>query len=351
MTDFLTELRGELLDAHASRRRKGRGQRAVGTFRSGVPRGLAVAAVAGALVAAALVFRVMLPPPSGAPRVVDVIRLGGNPTDAVLADGSVWVSDFAGRRVIRLEPGNRRVVARIAVSGQPVALAAGAGQTWVRAAVGDRGVVTRVGSDRSARVGFGATLAAGQDAVWAADVELGPERLQRIDAGTGRLSGRVGMRGVYALASGGDALWAVAAGGTVVQLDARSGAVRARWPAIAISSGSAVPAIAADADGAWVLRVGQGADSQAIRLEGNRITRHLPIPSSARPLLAEAPDGLWSVDEDVIHHRSSAIRLDPETGSVTARVDLGSRNPTALLPVGREIWIAASDGTVSVVGA
>lgn len=350
MTDFLTELRGEVLDAHASRRANGRGRRAFRIALSDAPRALAVTAAVAALVAAVLAIRAVLPPPSAAPRVLDVIRLGGNPTDAVLADGSVWVGDFAGRRVLRLTPGKRRVAARIAVPGQPVAIAAGAGGIWVRTAVGDRGVVTRVGSGRSARVGYGATLAAGPAAVWAADVELGPERLQRIAPRTGRRAGPVGIRGIYALAAGGDVLWAVTGNGTVLALDGRTGAVRARWPAIALSSGSAVPAIAADDHGAWVLRVGQADDSQAIRLEGNRITRRLPIPSSVRPLLAEAPDGLWSVDEDVAHHTSSAIRLDPETGSVTARVGLGSRNPTALLAVGRELWITASDGTVTAVG-
>ena len=159
-------------------------------------------------------------------------------------------------------------------------------------------------------MGFGSTLAASATAVWAADVELRPEGIHRIDADTGRDAGVLDIPGVYALASGGESLWAVTAKGTVLRLDGRTGAVRARWPAIAISAGTAAPALVADADGAWVLRVGQGNASQAIRLEGDRIVRRLPIPPSARPLLAQAPDGLWTVTEDAVHHRNAAVRLD-----------------------------------------
>ena len=99
-----------------------------------------------------------------------------------------------------------------------------------------------------------------------------------------------------------------------------------------------------------LLRVAQGADSQAIRLEGDRVAHRLPLPQSVLPLLAQAPDGLWTVSEDSIRHRYAALRLDPDSGEVPARVDLGIRNPTGLLPVGDEVWITASDGTVTVIG-
>lgn len=350
MSDFVTGLRAELLDAHAARRRSGRARRILRGLPLHAPRALAAGTAVAALVVAVLVTRAMVPPPSGAPRVVDVIRVGGNPTGAVLADGSVWVSDFAGRRVIRLAPANRQVTTRIAVDGQPVAVTAGRGGPWVRTAVGDGGTVGRIGSGRATRVGYGSTLAAGTTAVWAADVELPPEGIHRLDADTGRDAGLVDIPGVYALASGGGSLWAVTGNGTVLRLDGRTAAVRARWPAIAISAGTADPALAADADGAWVLRVAQGEDSQAIRFEGNHVARRLPIEQTVRPLLAQAPDGLWTVSEDRVRHGFAAVRLDPESGAVTARIDLGIRNPTALLPVGDEIWIAAGDGTVTVVG-
>ena len=350
MSDFLTELRSELLDAHAARRRSGRARRLARALASDAPRAIAAVTGVAALAVAVLVMRALIPLPSASPHVVDVIRVGGNATDAVLADGSVWISDFTGHRVVRLLPATRRVVERIAVGGAPVAVTAGRSGTWARTAVGEGGVVTRVGSDRATQVGNGSTLAAGATAIWAADVELEPEGIHRIDAGTSRDADFVDIPAVRALATGGDALWAVTGNGTVLRLDGRTGAVRARWPAIAISAGTADPALVADADGAWVLRVAHGADNQAIRFEGDRVARRLPLPQSVLPLLAQAPDGLWTVSEDAVRHRYAALRLDPDSREVTARVDLGIRNPTGLLPVGDEVWITASDGTVTVIG-
>jgi hypothetical protein len=350
MSDFLTELRSELLDAHAARRRSGRTRRILRALESDAPRALVAVTAVAALVVAVFVMRAMAPPPSASPRVVDVIRVGGNATDAALADGSVWISDFTGQRVVRLLPANRRVVGRIAVGGPPVAVTAGRNGTWTRTAVGEGGMVTRVGSDRATPVGNGSTLAAGATAIWAADVELQPEGIHRIDARTGRNADFVDIPGVHALATGGDALWAVTGNGTVLRLDGRTGAMRARWPAIALSAGTAGPALVADADGAWVLQLAQGADNQAIRFEGDRVARRLPLPQSVIPLLAQAPDGLWTVSEDAVQHRYAALRLNAQNGKVTARVDLGIRNPTALLPVGDEVWATASDGTVTVIG-
>ena len=334
MSDFLTELRSELLDAHAAhRRRRPRAASRAGasalTRRARWPWGRVVAA----LVVAVLVVRAVVPPPTAAPRVVDVIRVGGNPTDAVLAGGSVWVSDFAGRRVIRLEPASRRVVERVAVGGQPVAVAAGRGGIWVRTAVGDGGAVARVGERTSStRVGYGATLAVGTTAVWAADVELGPERIHRIDAGTGRDAGVVDIPGVYALATGGEALWAVTGNGTVLRLDGRTGAVRARWPAIAISAGTADPALVGRP------RRRMGAASRAGRRQRGHPPRGRPHrPPPPDPAVRRARCSPWRRTAYGPSPRTPCTTASPPfalnagAGSVTARVDLGARNPTALL--------------------
>jgi hypothetical protein len=350
VSDFVTELRAEVVDAHAAHRRRRRAGRAIRTLRVGARPALAAAA---ALLVAVLALRAVAPPPPiGVPRVLDVIRVGGTPIDAVGAGGSVWVADSAGRRVLQLDVEGRQVAKRARVGGQPVAVTAGpgGGGLWVRTAVDDGGAVGRVGGAAAARVGFGTTLAAGPTTVWAADVELGPEGIHRIEAGTARDTGLVDIPGVYALATGGRALWAVTGNGTVLRLDGVTGRIRARWPAVAISAGSAPPVLAADSGGAWVLRTAQGADSQAIRLEGDRVARRLRIDPSVLPVMAQAADGLWVAAADSSRSRSSVVRLDPESGEVTARVDLGSRNVTALVAVRDELWVVAGDGTVTVVG-
>jgi hypothetical protein len=348
VSDFLTELRAEVLDAHAKHRRRGRARRALRRLE---PRAaLVVATAALALVAAVIAVRAVTPPPAGGPRVVDILRLGGTPADAVQAGDSVWIADFAGRRLIQLDAGTHRVERRLPVDAQPIAIAAGPDGLWIRTAVGEGGTVQRLGGSDTAPVGNGAALAVAAGVVWAADVELPPEGIHRIDARTTRDAGLVDIPGVYALAAGGQSLWAVTGNGTVLRLDGRTGQVRARWPTVAISAGTADPALAADARGAWVLRTGQGAESQAIRLEGDRVVRRFAIPSSTLPLLARAPDGLWVVTQDSPGARPVVVRLDPKSGAVTARVGIDNRNLTDLVPVGDDLWVVAGDGTITVVG-
>jgi hypothetical protein len=350
LSDFLTELRGEVVTAHAGLRRRGRASRAL---RAVIARPAPALAVVGALVAilvAVEVLRALALPEPRPMRIVDVIRIGGIPTDAVARDRSVWVADVAGKQVIRVEASTNRVVQRIAVGGAPNEVSAGRAGVWVRTAVGDAGAVRPVAGGPAARVGFGSTLAVGSTMVWAADVERPPEGIHRIDAATGRDEGVVAIPGVYGLESGGGSVWAVTVDGTVMRLDGESGEVRSRWPTAAFSSGSADPALVTDPRGAWVLRTGQGADSQALRFEGDRIVRRLPIDPAAKPVLAVAPDGLWLATQPSRSGYSALLRVDAHTGEVTARVNAGRRTIVALLAVDRRVWAVAGDGTVVVVG-
>jgi hypothetical protein len=350
VSDFLTQLRAEVLDAHAAQRRRGRMRRALRTLRGEPRAAMAVATAALALVAVVIAVRAVTTPPAGGPRVVDVIRLGGTPADAVRAGDSVWIADFARRRLIALDVRGRRVDRRVALDARPIAVAAGPGGVWVRTAVGEGGAVQRLGGSASAPVGNGAALAVAPTVVWAADVELPPEGVHRIDAGTGRDSGFVEIPDVYTFATGGRWLWAATGNGTVLRLDGRTGRVRARWPAVALSPGTADPALVADARGAWVLQIGQGAASRAIRLEGDRVVRRIAIPASTLPLLAAGPDGLWVATQDSPRGRLAVVRLDPRSGAVTARVTVDNRNLTDLVAVGEDLWVVAGDGTVTVVG-
>ena len=310
-------------------------------------------AVVGALVAilvAVEVLRALALPEPRPMRIVDVIRIGGIPTDAVAADRSVWVADVAGKQVIRLDPRTGRVVQRIAVGGAPNEVSAGRAGVWVRTGVADGGAVRAVAGRPAARVGYGSTLAVGSTMVWAADVERPPEGIHRIDAATGRDEGVVAIPGVYGLETGGHSVWAVTADGTVMRLDGESGEVRSRWPAAAFSSGSSDPALVTDLHGAWVLRIGQGTDNRALRFEGDRIVRRLPIDPAVRPVLAVASDGLWLATQRSRSGNSALLRVDARTGGVTARVNAGPRDIVALLAVDRHVWAVAGDGTIVVIG-
>jgi hypothetical protein len=350
VSDFLTELRSEVLAGHAAHQNRSRSRRAARALVARPAPALAVAAVVVALVGTVVALRALATPEPVAPRVLEVVRLGGVPTDAIVAEGSVWVADASRSEVARIDVATRRVVTRAPVEGQPIALAWGDGRLWVRSAVGRRTQVQRIPGGRVTPVGFGTSLAAGPEIIWAPAVELPPEGLHRIGADNGRDRGLIDVRGVYALAAAGEALWAVTNNGTVLRLDSRTGEVRHRWPAVAISAGTEDPPLVADARGAWVMRVGQGADTQVIRIEGDRVARRLPVDPDARPVIAAAPGGLWIAVDAPLGRGSAALRLDPETGRPTARVELGRRTVVAMEAVGDLIWVLASDGSLLVVG-
>ena len=127
MSDYISELRQDLVEAAAREQRRGRAGRVARPLR---PRAWSRPALAGALAIAAVLVAVVLtlttvaPPPQPAdPKVIATVRLDGQPRDAVLAGGSLWVADYEGR-VLQVDPVRRRVRARVSVGGTPLAVAA-----------------------------------------------------------------------------------------------------------------------------------------------------------------------------------------------------------------------------------
>ena len=110
MSNFVTELRREVVGAHAAHRHSSPGPAAAAgsrcwparsRWRWRPPRSCSPTA------------RCRAPEQTAEPHVVKVLRIGGVPNDAVLAAGSLWVSDFDGHQVIRIDPVHRKVIARI----------------------------------------------------------------------------------------------------------------------------------------------------------------------------------------------------------------------------------------------
>ena len=131
MSDYITELRRELVDAAERQQRRSVPRRAVRRSRWPIMTGLA-----GVAAAAALVLGVVLgarelsnPAPAG-PRVVATVRFGGIPTGAALGAGSVWVTGHDGS-LWRIDPERRRVVATIDVGTEATQVAASGDAVWV----------------------------------------------------------------------------------------------------------------------------------------------------------------------------------------------------------------------------
>lgn len=359
MSDFLSELRHEVVGAHAAHRRRSRPRRlARALWRPGPL--LGAAAAAAALLALIVGVRsVRAPDPAGGPRVLDVVNVGGNPVDGTFHDGSLWVADFRGRAAVRLDPARRRVTARIAIGGKPSAIAAGPAGLWVRTWQPDGGRRTDVSRiEPSAKrivgratTGFGTAIAVGLDAVWAAVTEIPPEGLDRIDARTAERTRLVRVPHVYGLAADDGAVWALMGDGTVVQVDAVTARVSRRWPRLAVSNPGVEnenSLVAADG-GAWVLGSGMGVEAMLVRIEDGEVTRRLPVHPQSLPAITAAFGDLWIASQPEPSGPYRVSRLDPTTGATTGTVAIGAHRPAALVPAGDTLCVVSTDGAVILV--
>jgi hypothetical protein len=102
--------------------------------------------------------------------------------------------------------------------------------------------------------------------------------------------------------------------------------------------------IAADNDGAWV--VGQS-DGLLYRIEKGQVVSRVQVGDLAG-VIARTPSAVW-VTALVGPERWALVRVDPDDGKVTGRVDLGSEEPQTIVPVGTELWVTTQRGTVTLV--
>ena len=363
--DFIDGLHTDLVEAMGRYQQRGRLAAALPAPRPAPLVRLAapLAAVAAALVAVVVAVVGLAPSPGPArPHVVATLEIGGTPIDAAVADGSLWATDFTGR-IVRIDPVGRRVIARTELPGAPGPVTTGDGSVWVQTSGKHcEGSLLRI-DPSSGRIvartqhaypydgeGVGA-LAFGGGAIWARrGCALGHEGIDRLDP-TGAVNGGATLPAAEGLAAAGENLWVLGHEGTVSLLDASSGRVRQRWPRLAPLSDPETDntkALATVRGGVWVLSTGRRA---VLRIEQGRVVRRLPVPGSARPLLAQTPDGLWIATADRPGADNRLVRIDADTGSTTATLKLGAQQPVALVPTDGQLCVLTANGRILFVGS
>jgi streptogramin lyase len=342
VSDYVTELRREVVSAHATHRHAAARTRR----RRWRPVLAGAVGLAVLIVAIVLAYRSLpAPEPSTEPRVVRVVGIGGSPADGVLAAGSLWISEFEDRQVVRLDPRTGRVLARVPLGEGAPRIAGDDRSVWAR---GDRlwRIDPRTNHATTPTGGpTGPELAVSDGDAWVNNRHyLSGESVDRITP-TGDIVRRIPFRLPAQVAVGGRWLWVAGDDGTIARIDQRSGHTEHRWPRLAPGgTDEATRTLFADARGAWVL----SPQGQIIRLEGDRVVRVLPIDDTVKPIMAPAADALWVVTSD--DPRNAAIeRIDPRSGRVTATVELGKHYPRALVPAPGGLWVVAGDGTVVLV--
>ena len=283
------------------------------------------------------------------PLPVRLYAVGVLPAGGVVSGGSLWIADESGA-VVRIDRATGRATARIRIAGNPTAIAAGPGGVWVRAddPHSDLGThLFRIDPDRdrvteSVALGGGSGVAAGAGAVWAPRRFTMPERIERIDATTGRARRPVGVATVNEVGVHGGTLWALTNNGTLARIDTASGRVVRRWPGLGLYQSTMV----ADDGGVWVLSPARG---ELIRVTADGIASRFPVTAAGGSLIARARDGLWIATGDALRARYRLSRIDPRTGRATAAIAL-RHHPLALVPDGDVLWALTSDGFAVRVG-
>jgi hypothetical protein len=355
MSDYIAELRRELVGAAEREQRRRAPRRELGRAR----RPLALA-LAGAVAAAALVVGIVreLPAPAPAgPRVAATIRLGGIPVGGTLAGGRVWISDNGGS-VLALDPKTRRRAATVAVGTATTSIAASRDALWVVAArdpaeqeyrllridPATNRIVARIASFGP----FGASLAATPDAAWVQTEKQDPGPLRRVDPADNRIGGDYGRHGLAAMAGRAGRLWLLRADGVLEWRDAGTGRPLGAAEGFAANppGGAWRSGIAPEADGAFIVTAEDGAVTR-VASDGRY---EWSVRLRANGPIARARGALWvSAGDELTGRHNSLLRLAPGDGHVTGRIPLGARVVQALLPVGNELWAVVSDGTVLVV--
>ena len=296
------------------------------------------------------------------------VFVGGFPAGIEVGAGAVWVGVFTGLRggeVVRIDPGTKKVLARIPVGGAS-GLAFGAGAVWASDEL--TGTVTRIDphSDRIvARVHvprYGPHgLAVGAGAVWVADssgggtVHIGNETIGfgsvvRIDPRGNRTRIIRAGSGTQRVAVGLGAVWATNTDdSTVTRIDARSGRVVETIPVAPCPIG-----IVVGAGAVWVTHC-----SNAIERRPGRVTEI--DPRTNRPVAEVAvgkdPNGIavsgglvWVANEG----GDTITRIDPRTVKVvdTLAVPTGpgrlAPHPADIAAGAGGVWISNNgDGTVA----
>jgi hypothetical protein len=356
MSDFVAGLRQDLVEAAARKQAAGRGARVARPLRPQAWSPVAVLGAAAAVAAAlVLVFglRAVSPPrPPDAPKLRGSFHIGGQPRDAVNAGGQVYVADFTGG-LLHVAPDGLRPAMK-ATGAVLVSAAADGDAVWVMSVRADpsgpRSELHEIQAGtgrRLARVPLqreGGPIAVGAGGVWlrtTVPTRVSPPAggLERIDPRTHRVTAVVHGEAQDVAASE-DLLW-TRDGETVTQRDDR-GRVLNRVRHVSRALGyQGQRTMLADGDGAWV--VGQS-DGLLYRIEGGRVVKRLRV-GAVSGVIARTRSAVW-VTAISDAGRYQLIRVDPDEGTVTGRLDIGTEEPQTIVPAGKELWVFTGHGTV-----
>jgi hypothetical protein len=356
MSDYVSGLRQDLVEAAARQQAAGRGARVARPLRPRAWSPVAALGTVAALAAAILLvvgLRAVSPPrPPEAPKLLGSFQIGGQPRDAVTAGGRVYVADFTGG-LLQITPDGPRLAMKV-TAAVLVSAATDGDAVWVMSVRSDtsgprselRELQASTGRP-GARVPLqreSGPIAVGADGVWLRTTL--PTRLARHAGGLERIDLRTHRVTAIAhgeaqdIAASDRSVW-TRNGETVTQRDDR-GRVMNRVRHLSPSLGfQGQRTMLADGDGAWV--VGQS-DGLLYRIKSGRVVERLRV-GALSGVIARTRSTVW-VTAMSDAGRYQLVRVDPDQGTVTGRLDIGTEEPQSIVPAGKELWVITGHGNV-----
>jgi streptogramin lyase len=277
------------------------------------------------------------------PHADQTIRVGSAPYNVAAGFGSVWVAVDGG--LVRLDPATGTVIAHIAVGGRPWGVATGEGAVWVGNYTD--GTVARIdpvtnsvtwkvtlttGLGEASPVG----VAAGGGWVWAAD-RVGDE-IWRLAPATGAVLSVAHVGDAHEFVGLGEgAVWVSSEDGTVGKLDPASGAVTKR-----VRAGADADFLGFSPGAVWVTNYRTESLWRLDPATGD-VAAKLNIGNTGAQGVAFDGSALWVA----MYRSGQAWRINPTTGHVLRRVVVGGK-PRGLVVASGSVWVANSlSNTVS----
>jgi streptogramin lyase len=277
------------------------------------------------------------------PHADQTIRVGDAPYNVAAGFGSVWVTVLGG--LVRVDPATGAVVARIMVGGRPWGVAVGEGAVWVgnqydgtvaRVDPATNTVAWRVMLTTSLGQASPVGVAAGGGSVWAAD--RSSDTVWRLDPVTGRIRGVAHVGDAHEFVGIGEGgVWVSSEDGTVGEVNPVTGTLMRSIDAghdadfLGFSPGS-VWVTNYRTDFLWRIDPATGA-----------VAAKLNIGTAGAQGVGFDGSSLWVA----LYNAGQAERVDPTNGRVQRRVVIGVK-PRGLVIAGGSVWVAnAASGTVS----
>jgi streptogramin lyase len=279
------------------------------------------------------------------PHADQTIRVGDAPYNVAAGFGSVWVTIFG--RLVRLDPATGAVVARIGVGGRPWGVAVGEGAVWVgnqfdgtvaRVDPATNTVAWRVRLNTSLGEASPVGVAAGGGSVWAADRST--DQVWRLDPTTGAILGTAHIGDAHEFVGFGEGgVWVSSEDGTVGELDPASGTITR-----SIAAGADADFLGFSPGSVWVTNY-RSVFLWRIDPATGAVAAKLNIGGGGAQGVAFDGSSLWVA----MYNAGEILRINPANGRVQRRVLVGDK-PRGLAVAAGSVWVAnSSSGTVSRV--